>query len=722
MVLQGTVNYWQSKGAGGGHGNSWHDHRAVFFVLKEEIDEAGGVAEFQRQLEEGTRTVQPIAIRARKGEVLELTLTNELPTGCHESTAFDPVLPFQTECGLHVHLVKFDPLVSDGASVGWNYLSGTATLDQGEEVRERYHSWIYRWFCDEEFGVVFFHDHLLANERQRHGLFGAMIAEPVGAEWVDPHDHTREVRNGNQAVVRLPDGSAFREQVLGFGDFVPLVEHGHAEEGEPINPPAFPGSLEDHGAMGVDYRCEPLHERPDRPEEWFASEVHGDPGTPILRGYPGEPIRLRIYQGSHEEQHSFGVHGMRWHVWPDDPSSPMRDQQTLGISEAFTFEVDPDTAPGDHLWSLTTADDTWMGAWGLIRLHESEVGDLAPLPRAFASRPLPGYHPSRVRRHDVRVVPREIHYSDQRSDPYGVVYAVDGQSLDEPMVLRCRVGEWVEIALHNALSGDGEASEFDPEFSAKDDPGKRVVSGWVSLHAGGLLRSDVRASDGSWVGRNPSTTVGPGDTLVQRWYADREGVVLLQDRADIRTHRHRGLIGALVIEPATAMLTDWTGAQTILRHRDGTVERELVLVVQDGVRMYHDGDPTQPVRDLEPEPADTGQKAINYRSAHLLPRTPSLADAKPPTPILECSEGDRLRLHVVYGTDRARNHTMGVHGQTWPMEQHLTTPQVGEIGALSVGSVRSLRFAAGAPGDYAYRTGVLRWTLSEGVWGLIRVR
>ncbi|HWM01373.1 MAG TPA: multicopper oxidase domain-containing protein, partial [Actinophytocola sp.] len=306
VVLQGNVDYYNTSG---GHENSWHDHRGMFFVLQEEIDEAGGVEEFRRQLEEGTREVRPIAIRARKGEVLELTLTNELPTGCHEATAFDPVLPFQPECGLHVHLVKFDPLVSDGASVGWNYLSGTATLDQGEEAREKYRSWIYRWYCDEEFGVVFFHDHLLANERQRHGLFGAMIAEPEGAVWVDQHDHSREVRNDNQAVVKLPDGTAFREQVIAVADFVPLVEHGHDEAGEPINPPAFPGALEDHGAMGVGYRCEPLHERPGDPDEYFASAVHGDPRTPLLRGYPGENLRIRLYQGSHEEQHSFGVHG-----------------------------------------------------------------------------------------------------------------------------------------------------------------------------------------------------------------------------------------------------------------------------------------------------------------------------------------------------------------------------------------------------------------------------
>lgn len=62
-----------------------------------------------------------------------------------------------------------------------------------------------------------------------------------------------------------------------------------------------------------------------------------------------------------------------------------------------------------------------------------------------------------------------------------------------------------------------------------------------------------------------------------------------------------------------------------------------------------------------------------------------------------------------------------MHGQTWPMEEHLATPRVGSIGALSVGSVRTLRFTAGGQGDYAYRTGVLRWALTEGLWGLVRV-
>lgn len=36
--------------------------------------------------------------------------------------------------------------------------------------------------------------------------------------------------------------------------------------------------------------------------------------------------------------------------------------------------------------------------------------------------------------------------------------------------------------------------------------------------------------------------------------------------------------------------------------------------------------------------------------------------------------------------------------------------------------MRTLAFAAGDPGDYAYRTGAFRWALTEGLWGIIRVR
>lgn len=735
VVLQGTIGYFRGEHTGRS------DHRGVLFVLAEEVDEAGGVEAFRTQLDAGEREVAPIAIRAARGEVLELSLTNALPPGCQEAAELDPVLPFQPECGLHVHLVSCDPLVADGAAVGWNYLSGTTTADAGAQDHERYRTWIYRWYCAEEFGTVFFHDHLLAGNRERHGLFGCLVVEPAGARWSDPHEPGREVANATQAVVTLPDGTSFREQVLGVADSVPMVAHGHSDDGhdglggggDAVDPPSSPGVPGDRGAMAVGYRCEPLRERPGDPADWFSSAVHGDPGTPLLRAYPGEEIRIRLYQGSHEQQHSFVGHGLRWRAGHDIAGSPLRNQQTIGTSEAFSLHVDEVHEPGDHLWSFAANDDTWLGCWGLVRRHDLETPDLPALPTAFRDGGPATFDPaafdsSVARRYHVRVRARQTRYSASRTDPLALVYSVDGGPADEPLVLRTRVGEWVEVTLTNELPGPPPPSPFDPRLPTEDEPADRAVSGRVSLQAGGL-RYDVRDADGSAVGHNPDTTAKPGHSVTYRWYADAPGAVLLSDRADVRTHRHRGLVGVLVVEPPDVTPHDpagdeirWVGEQAVLRRPGRAPERELVLLLTDGLRLYHDGDLTQPVRDLEDDPQDSGQKAFNHRSAHLRPARPSLADPHPPTPTLVCAPGDLLRVHLVVAADRPRNHSFTIHGHDWPMADHQQEPRVGAIGALSTGSVRSLRLTAGAPGDYAYRTGALRWALAEGLWGLIRVR
>lgn len=212
---------------------------------------------------------------------------------------------------------------------------------------------------------------------------------------------------------------------------------------------------------------------------------------------------------------------------------------------------------------------------------------------------------------------------------------------------------------------------------------------------------------------------GPADhaaynTWTYRWYCDEEfgtvgyadtpGAVLLCDRADVRTHRHRGLVGALVVEPASVTPSDprtgrarWTGGQAVLRRQRHEPEREFVLIVQDGLRHYHHGDTTQPVSYLQDSIEDRGQKAISYRSAHLLPSRPSLAVADPSTPILECAPGDAVRLHLVVAADFPRGHSFHIHGQTWPMADHLAEPRVGAVAHCPLaasGQCRSLRVNA----------------------------
>ncbi|MFW6187222.1 MAG: multicopper oxidase domain-containing protein, partial [Actinomycetota bacterium] len=385
----------------------------------------------------GTGLVEPFFPRANHGDIVELRLMNTV--GEVEADHFD--LPAHAvECGLHVHLVKFDVLASDGSATGWNYLSGAsspAAVGGNEPGRSEKNVSLHRWVVDEEFGPCFFHDHLLANFRQKRGLFSALIAEPNGTRWCLP-DRTTPAWTGSQAVVVPRDGGRpsgldepYREAGLALGDFVPL----HRANGEPLNEPNLLGGDDDPGVMGVNYRCTPMEHRGEDPSEWFSSnrssldvdalrrrvfedddarrrafgeetrgwpldvgntfpylpvprKGRGDPDTPVIYTYPGERLRIRMFQGSHEEQHSFMLNGMRWRKDWRNPRSPLVNQQTLGISEAFTVDVDPRRdSPygiGDHLWQFTVMDDLWLGCWGLIRSMAPSIDNyrhhLLPLP------------------------------------------------------------------------------------------------------------------------------------------------------------------------------------------------------------------------------------------------------------------------------------------------------------------------------------------------------
>lgn len=90
--------------------------------------------------------------------------------------------------GHHVHLVKFDTVVSDGAANGWNNIAGA----------RRYETLIERFFANTGLRTVFFHDHLFANSHQMHGLFGAMIIEEAGATFHSVRSG-RELKRGTQA-------------------------------------------------------------------------------------------------------------------------------------------------------------------------------------------------------------------------------------------------------------------------------------------------------------------------------------------------------------------------------------------------------------------------------------------------------------------------------------------------------------------------------------------
>ncbi|KAI8817794.1 uncharacterized protein EV422DRAFT_603527 [Fimicolochytrium jonesii] len=589
----------------------WHDPKGHIYMIEEE--------------EFGDRNTptpyDPLILRGNHGNVLVNTIKNKfdtfLPEDAFEMAVPDcPKHPLEGEVGMHVHLVKFDVQCSDGASVGWNYISGA------------------------RFGRYY-------------------IAR---AEYFLNNNLAQRTLTGIQAAIRKPDGDWFCEIVQFVADQHPAF----TRVGIPINPPPFPSALNDNGVMVVNYKSEPFRERIKRfrrehhqepdPRLLMDSKVFGDPFTTIYQSYPNDTIRLRIGQGSHEESHSFNAYGFRWHDLWTDPDSRLVDQQILGISKAFTKIIEGDYTPGDHLIYWGVIDDTWLGCWSLVRVFDHLNASLPVLPSnadPFNNRTTPHLpakiNPSRHREYRVVAETRLIDYTEGFLGQPGRIRLVwfIGSRLTkpgtntwisvaqkgknpEPLVIRAQVGEFVTVWLTNNIRRDLVAEKHRPEVPV-DLLNFRRVSEHVSIHAD-IVLFDTRTNDGTNVGFNPDQTVPPGETRPFTWFADQfyGSPIVLQDQSDFRNHRHHGLIGALVVRPPGWLPSRWYGQEATLQRvwsvpgqfddsasirfnqaggamgfhprideDDVFVMDEHVILLQDGLRLFNRRNPNEPIPDID---------------------------------------------------------------------------------------------------------------------------
>ena len=171
----------------------------------------------------------------------------------------------------------------------------------------------------------------------------------------------------------------------------------------------------------------------------------------------------------------------------------------------------------------------------------------------------------------------------------------------------------------------------------------------------------------------------------------------------------------------------------------------MVLLMQDGLRLFMKGPGTSfgfPLPDPPDVPAgegekeDQGQKGFNYHTEPIGPVFDPLGNPytrlrpDPETPIVHVQKGAEVRLHLVGACDKPRHHSFTVHGVAWKEHRFLppggTVPWVSSESAISCGTVRTFAFKAPALGsdarDHAYRSGVLRWDVPQGMWGIMRVR
>lgn len=737
----------------------WHDPEGRLYVLKKD----------KEKVLSGKKDPEPLVIRANAGECIRVKYTNEFPDTLG-GNAFQ-LLTRTYESATHIHFVKFDPLVSDGGNVGWNYDSSVLP---GETIN-------FQWYADVELKATFFHDHLFPNTHQQHGVFGSINIQAKGSKFLDPKNTCKQIKSGTQAVITNPLIPDFREFTLFVHDFALLFD----KDGCPINPPPFSGSLDDPGVMGVNYRSEPLQFRLKKPDcdpaYVFSSWVHGDPCTPILETYNGDPVRIRLLDGAQEESHSFNLHRQRWHRDRPNLDSKIEQQQHIGISESFTLELNIEgDGDFDMLYHYGSIDDLWVGNWGLIRSFKEKANNLPPLPDRSSplerknilpvptgKRPPKAMNPGNpclcdapVRKYSVVALQVPIVYNKAGDhDPHGIIFALEkdvpkilsGELNPEPLILRGNVGDCIEVTLNNNLTGNFHNNDVHGYPGVPADA-FFPTSSRISLHTQ-MLQYDVRGSDGATVGFNPDQTIEPGKSITYRWYVDQDfGACNLWDMADVRNHRHHGAFGIFIAEKKgskylhpTTREKGATGSQVIISHPLLGEFREFVLLMHDGVRLVDkngdliiDPEPifveSEEVEDFE----DQGSRGFNYRSERIIHRLKENLDLSkvfssnchcdPSTPVFLAYPGDPVVVRFVYPADRARTHTFVLHGHTWLRNEDLVDSTIiSAKGQNTVGTTANLNLIFGAggmyniPGDYMYRSGNIRPDVELGMWGIMRV-
>jgi FtsP/CotA-like multicopper oxidase with cupredoxin domain len=619
-----------------------------------DVDEDGMVfahAENADAVQNGSINPPSLALRANRGDCVDVTLTSQLPEPPGD----------RRKVNIHTHLVQFDMQATDGSIVGYNYetsvrpaqttgagladpvQAGQTTLpltrapehvhegalvgvglttpdmetrrvaeidgarielerplsedhEPGERVGSEFVN--YRWYPDVELGTVYFHDHVDGLETWRHGLFGALVVEPSDSRWLDPTREEQDpaanedVLNEHVADVAGPNGT-FRELVVTFQDRSAVVDG--------------------RSLTSFNLRSEPFDNR--QGANPLSSDAHGDPSTDTLRAYPGDPVVVRLLYGGQSTSQgvaTFGLTGHRFALEPESPGSHPRDAVSFGISSQHNLQLDCgaggcDKLPGDYLYYITQPEKFAKGAWGLIRVHEDAQRDLQPLPtnEDWSTGQIPQ---QADRRFEITALETDVTFNERTDTtdtrkvfvPTEQADAVaDDETEPTPLVMRAAAGETIEVELTNRL----------------DEP--------VSIHAGMVAANATSGDLGIPAGDNGPATVAPGETGTYRWHADRAvGVSHVTSFAEPAEHPQQGLYGALVVEPAGATFDNETGASAEVRLPNGTVIREHVV-------QYASHDPDFQASVMPYDTAVDGITSVDYRTEPIWNRTGARTPALP---------------------------------------------------------------------------------------------
>ncbi len=336
---------------------------------------------------------------------------------------------------MHPSLVRADVRTSDGTTVGY---SGDQTAGPGETVT-------YLWYADEitypdsknpatltdgelggvpltEFGDVRGHRH--------HGLLAALVVGPRNATFHDQITGAR-VRTGASVDVHVPGVAVdYRDSVIIHHNGLNLRDANGNIIVDPIH-----GDEPDAGERGINYKNAPLYRRlgldapiqhvganplgaPFNGANWgkdlanaFSSNYEidgapiGDPDTPILRAYQGDPVRVHVLEsGDRARMVETEISGHNWLEHAFDAGSVRAGVQgSMATGSAFTFYLQGAGGDGqnvgDYKYGVVHAvNGMSAGSWGILRVYKKPAPgterDLTPL--TTSDNPYDGGHPIQV--------------------------------------------------------------------------------------------------------------------------------------------------------------------------------------------------------------------------------------------------------------------------------------------------------------------------------------
>jgi FtsP/CotA-like multicopper oxidase with cupredoxin domain len=709
------------------------------YVLKEE----------EEIIRQDNRSRVPLAIRANAGEdCVDVVFKSDLPDGRSNG--------FLSKANIHLHFAQFDIQASDGVNTGFNYeqsvrpftvegepvtlgaapgarevrvksgerfhsgtlvgigmeqatrfevrritdiTGGTLTLD--EPVRYEHHigeivsaEFVrYRWFPDVQFGTAYFHDHVDALTSWRHGLFGALVAEPPGSTYHHPRTGA-ELKSGpvadihTDARVSTDVTGSFRELALFIQDDNPLTRIGDSTGGS------------------LNLRVEPLAGR-HAVSHASMDGAHGDPETPVLEAFVGDPIVIRSLVAGTNEVHTLHVDGHWFRAEPWSETSPPISTIAIGISERYDLVIPraggPQRLPGDYAYYSGRSMKLREGAWGLIRVHDVETSlkrlpGREPAPASSAACP-PTAPPKEFA---VSAIEAPL---PMLGGAQGRLYVLredsvavrSGRKAPEPLVLRVNVGDCVVIHLTNETA---RPVSFDAGMLAHDPKGRLVIA----PHEDGSYTSFAHPELG-------------------------EATVLVRDRSNVVETPGLGLYAAIIVGPRGARyrhpgtgedMSARAGWRADVTPPTGRPYRDFALFLQDQDDVI--GTAVMPYREEV-----KGTVGLNYRAA---PRNPGPKNGGtghhgPGTPLLEAVAGDLVRIHLlVPWSEQAQ--VFSLEGHRWPFEparsgsNRLSSLLVGGMEALTLVLDEGAGGTGRLSGDYLY--GDHREAYREaGLWGTFRV-